>query len=151
MASLLAPIEVVLPPRSVLLEGEDMDERTRAVLWLLLEAAPGAGVPFSPEPTACPNCAAPCLSSRSPYCSEGCKEEAAFVRQLRSAIASGAVRDPERQAALGQKLWHLLGGGYPRRLAIAPPRAIAQAIKREDGKCQVCGAAATTVDHTGSG
>jgi len=130
--------------------GAGIDDRTRAVLSLLAQvrAAPGRQ---SADATACPNCGSPCDDLRSPYCSAACREMAAFVRQLRAALDSGAIQDPERQVALGQKLWHLLGGGFPRRMPLIPARVIRQVIAREDGSCQGCGAPAVTVDHPGSG
>lgn len=69
------------------------------------------------------------------------------MRQLRAALAGGALEDEERQAALGQTLWHVLGGGYPRRKALIPEKAVQKVIEREGGKCEACGAPATTVDH----
>lgn len=71
------------------------------------------------------------------------------MRQLRNALAQGA--DPERQAHLGQALWHVLGGGYPHRVTLIPERARRQVLQREEGRCQSCGAPATTFDHVGSG
>jgi hypothetical protein len=73
------------------------------------------------------------------------------VRQFRTGLADGWIFEPEKQVALGQALWHLLGGGRPLRREIAPAKAIERAIKREDGLCQVCGVPATSVDHAGSG
>jgi len=99
----------------------------------------------------CPNCGTPCSAPRTPYCSEGCREMAGFVRQFRTGLIEGWIFEPEKQVALGQVLWHVLGGGRPLRTEIAPANAIKRAIAREDGRCQVCGAPATTVDHSGSG
>lgn len=127
--------------------GEGIDEQARSALRLLSTPSEGSRASF--DPARCPNCDAPCDSLRTPYCGDGCREQAAFVRQMRAALDSGAIADPERQVALGQKLWHLLGGGRPLRLHIAPPGAIRQAIAREGGRCQACGAPATTVDHHG--
>ena len=99
----------------------------------------------------CPNCGSPETGERSPYCTDACRAESAFVRQLRSVLANGSVFDEVRQIAFGEKLWHLLGGGYPRRQKLAFERTLATVFKRENGKCQMCGAPATTVDHLGSG
>ena len=99
----------------------------------------------------CPNCGGPAASLRSPYCSDSCREEAALVRQTRSALEEGAILDRDRQIALGQKLWHILGGGYPLRQSLILPRTHAQVMARADGNCAVCGAPATAIDHTGSG
>lgn len=75
----------------------------------------------------------------------------AFVRQFRSAVLDNKILDVERQAALGQKLWHVLGGGYPRRDVLVPDKVRLKVIEREGNKCQQCGAKATTIDHSGSG
>jgi hypothetical protein len=76
---------------------------------------------------------------------------AGFVRQFRSGLAEGWIFNLEKQVALGQVLWHFLGGGRPLRREIAPAKARERAIAREDARRQVCGAPATTVDHRGSG
>ncbi|HVT14101.1 MAG TPA: hypothetical protein VHE55_17700 [Fimbriimonadaceae bacterium] len=154
MSERLDALAAQIPPSSEAAAGEDWDRRSRAVLSYLVELAPS----FAPadfeaipaDPATCPNCGEPVPVSRSPYCGDCCKEEAALVRQFRNAVATGAIADEERQAALGQKLWHLLGGGYPRRVALIPPKGIARVIAR-DGKCMHCGAPATTVDNIGSG
>lgn len=128
-------------------EGQDQDTLARKVLRLVLEAGSGEETQtFSAN--SCPNCGRAATSARSPYCSDFCREESAFVRQFRSALASDAIADPERQAALGQKLWHLVGGGYPRRIALITPKAMAKVLQRG---CELCGAPAVTVDNIGSG
>jgi hypothetical protein len=80
-----------------------------------------------------------------------CRETAGFVRQFRASVESGQIFDPERQAALGQSLWNLQGGGFPRRQMMVPKRVIAKVIERDGGKCSVCGGPATEIEHTGSG
>ncbi|MCO5297517.1 MAG: hypothetical protein M9921_11730 [Fimbriimonadaceae bacterium] len=123
----------------------------RLVLTLLAGPVEGCAEPLSYPADRCPNCGSRCSSTRSPYCSAHCRAEAAFVRQFRAARDQGTLADPERQAHLGQALWHLLGGGYPHRVTLIPPSAQRQVLKREEGKCQECGAPATTFDHVGSG
>jgi hypothetical protein len=76
---------------------------------------------------------------------------AGFVRQFRTGLVEGWIFDHAKQVALGQVLWHVLGGGRPLRCEIAPPKAREKAIQRENRLCQACGAPATTVDHSGSG
>lgn len=134
-------------------EGADIEEQTRAVLNLLAEPRMRLQDVPTPSPSAdhCPNCGNPCSDLRSPYCGPSCRETAAFVRQYRAAIASGVIADPDRQAALGQKLWRLIGGGFPRRMPLIPDRVIRKVIEREGGRCQACGDMAVTVDHPGSG
>ena len=63
----------------------------------------------------------------------------------------GTIVDEDRQIALGEKLWHVLGGGYPRRQSLILPKSLEKVIRRAQGHCESCGAVATTVDHIGSG
>lgn len=143
-----------LPPFSESADCEDADLQCRATLSLVVEralASSAGSVPVPREPMDCPNCGNPANSDRSPYCSDACRAESAFVRQLRNGLSNGSVFDEARQIAFGEKLWHLLGGGYPRRQKLALERTLATVFKREEGKCQTCGATATTVDHLGSG
>lgn len=125
----------------------------RAVLRLVVDRALGWARTRAPvdRGSACPNCGGPASSTRSPYCCDFCREEAAFVRQFRTSRAQGTLAETEKQERLGQALWHLLGGGYPHRLPLIPPSARKQALKRTGGRCEGCGAAATTFDHVGSG
>lgn len=131
----------------------DQDSQAREVLRILLDrAVPNDGTTLTPHgPSACPNCGSPVLSERSPYCGSACKEEAAFVRQLRVGLMEGTIVDEDRQIALGEKLWHVLGGGYPRRQSLIFPKSLEKVIRRAQGHCESCGAVATTVDHIGSG
>jgi hypothetical protein len=103
------------------------------------------------DPATCPNCGNPVASDRTPYCSVACRAQAAFVRQVRSGIRDGAIFDEERQIALGEKFWCLLGGGYPRRRSLVPEKTRSKVIAREKGRCEGCGAPAVTIDHAGSG
>ncbi len=143
----------LLPPLSILDCDADIETQTRAVLTLLLQQrlALPVGPAVTVDPLTCPNCNVCVSSIRSPYCSDECREMAAFVRQFRSAVVENKFQDPEKQAALGQKLWHVLGGGYPRRKVLVPDRVRFKVIEREGNKCQQCGAKATTIDHSGSG
>ena len=129
----------------------DGEAQTRAVLGLLVSRPVPSVLPASVDFGACPNCGVAVESIRSPYCSDVCREVSAFVRQFRSAVLDRKIKDPEKQAALGQKLWHILGGGYPRRDVLVPARVRLKVIEREGSKCQQCGAKATTIDHSGSG
>lgn len=104
-----------------------------------------------PDPSTCPNCDAVVSSTRSPYCSDFCREQAAFVRQFRKSVAEESIFDVERQMGMGQALWNLQGGGFPRRQTMVPVKVLAKVIERDGGVCQVCGAPATEIDHTGSG
>ncbi len=138
-----------LPP-----PGEDVSQQARSVLIHLVRSI-NTKVPEAPiidqDPSTCPNCGVHIQSARSPYCSARCREVAGFIRRFRSGLEDGSIFDEERQVALGQAMWHLLGGGRPLREHLILERTRAQVMKRDEGRCQVCGAAATTIDHTGSG
>lgn len=127
--------------------------KTRLVLNpLITRALKGYSIQIvNNSASTCPNCGVPFVDGRTPYCSERCKEIAAFVRQFRAAVAEGSIFNPEKQAMMGQKLWAVTVGGYPMRQTLVPPKVVAKVIERDGGKCQICGAPATELDHTGSG
>ena len=134
--------------------SDDVDHQTRAVLSPLVELivrtdSHAEAIPV--PPAVCPNCGLPTDSDRSPYYSPFCRDQAAFIRQFRASVADGVIFDPERQIGMGQALWSLRGGGYPRRQSLVPPKVLAKVIKRDGGVCAICGAPATEIDHTGSG
>ncbi|MBX3097735.1 MAG: hypothetical protein KF812_12835 [Fimbriimonadaceae bacterium] len=150
MSSLLTLLVNALADVSSSGGTDDMDVRARAVLLHLLHPSrlgqdEDSGRLISAQ---CPNCGELTSSRSTPYCSPECREESAFVRQLRAAIESGAIQEADRQANFGQNLWHLLGGGYPRRVALIKPKEMSKLIARG---CELCDAPAVTVDHTGSG
>ncbi len=144
-------LQGMLPAINSLGESNDIEVQTRAVLNLLVSHPLILFQVVDLNPSACPNCGVLFESTRSPYCSDECREIAAFVRQFRSAVREGSIAILDKQGALGQKLWYVLGGGYPRRDALVPDRVRLKVIERERGKCQQCGAMATTIDHSGSG
>ncbi|MBS1718545.1 MAG: hypothetical protein JSS72_12520 [Armatimonadetes bacterium] len=123
-------------------------DTAEGVLRLVLSSCARAET-VEPNFSQCPNCDKPVASARTPYCSEFCKEMSAFVRQFRSALATGMIREQERQIAMGQKLWHLLGGGYPLRLTLIPEKTKAKLLHARP--CAVCGVEAVGFDHLGSG
>lgn len=132
--------------------SESIDDQARGVLRVLAERA-SAKLGERPQvvardPKTCPNCGTGMTNPRSPYCGEKCREESAFVRQLRASLVNGAVTDQEKQASIGQNLWHLLGGGFPRRLTLIPKSVFAKVLSRG---CEICGEPAIAIDHTGSG
>ena len=128
-----------------------MDDWARLVLRVLVDNAANLDLPLiEVDASICPNCGAPNMSTRTPYCSDRCKALAAFVRQLRTALDHDGPSD-DRMMMFGQTLWFLMGGGRPLRVSIAPASAIKQVFKRTDGKCETCGAPATTIDNVGSG
>lgn len=127
-----------------------IEDQARSVLRLL-DHPRTSGTHIPADPLACPNCGKRVESLRSPYCGEVCKEIAGFVRQYRSFLRDGHRDDRDRQIALGQTLWHLLGGGRPLRRAMIPTRDVDKVVRREGGLCQQCGKDATTVDHALTG
>ncbi len=129
------------------------EDRMRAVLAPLLDAALASprSETIQEDCTRCPNCDSPSNSFKSPYCSDYCRQESAFVRQFRNAVETGTLLDPERQLGSGQAFWNLAGGGFPLRQKLMTAKQIAKVIERDGEVCAVCGAPATGVDHTGSG
>lgn len=141
-----------IPPREGI-ERLPVRDQARAVLSFVFERYPLSEYPTpDPEcPETCPSCGQPSNGTRSPYCGVACREEAGFVRQVRSGLVDGWLEDEEKQVALGQVLWHLLGGGRPFRQSIIPESSRKRALARSEGRCAACGAPATAFDHLGSG
>lgn len=130
---------------------DDPDEAIRSALRPLVERARVTeNVPLPEDPLTCPNCGSPTSSERSPYCGTKCREMAAFIRQFRACMMDGSVFDIERQKGLGQALWSVQGGGFPRRQLMIEPKIVAKVIAKQGGVCAQCGAPATEVDHVGS-
>jgi hypothetical protein len=128
-----------------------LEDRARGVLHLLLDGGESGTRTASDGAGTCPNCDGAAESLSSPYCCEACRERAAFVRQFRAALNSGAILAPDKQIAFGQKLWWILGGGLPFRESLIPESAKRQVARRCDGKCEMCGAPMTAVENFGSG
>jgi len=98
-----------LPPADP--TGLSVEDQARGVLHLLTESAESMRAEISPaDPHLCPNCDGPVDKPSSPYCSETCRDRAAFVRQFRAAVASGTILEAEKQIVFGERLWWLLGG-----------------------------------------
>lgn len=135
-----------LPPLGP--EELPIGDAARAVLRLVLERPALPSEPVTVDPSTCPNCDRPVDSTRSPYCGTECREVASFIRSFRSGLAEGM--DADRQLALGQVLWRIIGGGLPFRNSLISEKDLARLYKKTDGLCEACGAPATTVDHRGS-
>jgi len=147
----LSQLRSALPTEAF--EGpSNADDQSRATLkWLVERALTSSQAdPVAEDPSTCPNCGKPMLGEKSPYCSVQCREEAGFIRQFRRTLIEGAAFENERQASLGQVFWHVIGGGYPRRQTLVTEKERKRIFNRYEGKCQVCGAEATTFDHIGS-
>jgi hypothetical protein len=132
----------------------DIDDQARGAMLSLVEVAlkvRSFPIKFESRNGECPNCGSPVISRRTPYCSEVCRCEAAFIRQFRAGLQHGSILERDRQVAFGENMWRILGGLYPRRQAMVLDRVLKRVMKRTDGMCESCGAAASTVDHIGSG
>lgn len=130
-----------------------LEDQARSVLQLLYDV--GAGRNYSANRgedfRCCPNCDTPVKKPTSPYCSEKCRDQAAFVRQFRASLASGSILDSEKQVVFGERLWWLLGGGLPLRESQILESSKRQIIKLSEGKCDFCGAPMTRIENYGSG
>ncbi len=143
-----------LPSEVAFGSESSIEDQARAVLSLLVDRIKKVSLVTDrkdADPSTCPNCGIEVASTRSPYCGEPCREMASFVRQFRTGLAAGWILDREKQIALGQNLWHVLGGGRPLRQSLILGKPRQKVIGRDGGKCQVCGAVATTVDHVRTG
>jgi hypothetical protein len=101
----------------------------------------------------CLNCDEPLTGTRRSYlyCSELCREEAKYVRYKRARIREGTVDDPEIQEALATKFSSILDGGYPEQERHLTSAQRAFVFARDGGRCRLCGAEATDIDHIGAG
>ena len=127
-----------------------VEDQGRSVLRLLIFTPEDA--PATPADVhLCPNCDRIAPNPASPYCSETCRDQAAFVRQFRAAIATETILTADKQTVFGERLWWLLGGGLPIRESRIPESAKRQVIKRCGGNCEFCGAPITTIENFGSG
>jgi hypothetical protein len=128
-----------------------VEDQGRSVLHLLLDADKGAATVSPTDAHLCPNCDRIAPNPASPYCSETCRDQAAFVRQFRAAIAAETILSAEKQTVFGERLWWHLGGGLPIRESRIPESAKRQVIKRCGGNCEFCNAPMTTIENFGSG
>lgn len=81
------------------------------------------------------------------FCSDGCQQEAAFVRYFRSCKCNGRINQPDVLEALQIRMAHILGGGYKvseRRIPLSVRRAV---YERDNRTCQKCGKPGKEVDH----
>lgn len=148
----MQPIAVLASlPQLERIHDLDIRDQARATLRLVLDGTSDMP-PIDADPNLCPNCGGSATSLRTPYCSECCREQSAFVRQVRHGLAVGTLLDPEKQVALGQKLWRLMGGGLPLRISLIPEKVYAKTLRRNDGVCEVCGIRPSVrIDNVGAG
>ncbi|MEQ1823797.1 MAG: hypothetical protein ABL949_14915 [Fimbriimonadaceae bacterium] len=130
---------------------ETIEESARNALRYVLAEPSASANNVHTDPSCCPNCGAHFSSTRSPYCSPYCREVSAFVRQFRNSLAEGSILREDRQVALGQKLWHLAGGGYPLRISLISEKDKLKIIATKGGLCELCEAPAIALDNVGSG
>lgn len=137
--------------RSLPTASSSIEEQAQRVLALLAQSQFAQLKSLHVANRSCPNCAEPVASTRSPYCSARCREISAFVRQFRNGLLEGTILGEERQIALGQKFWHLAGGGYPLRISLISEKDKLKIIAKKGGLCELCEAPATALDNVGSG
>ncbi len=114
------------------------------------EIAQALDVLAAPQVVDCVECGAPIVLTRWArlYCSERCRQILKFVHYGRAVVADGRIeRDPTIEKALQMRLAHILAGGYHERRRRVPLAMRASIFERDGGKCVLCGAAATQVDH----
>ncbi len=102
------------------------------------------------EPTwlSCANCDAELdVRIEGLFCSELCRQTADFVRYARLKVAAGQLDDPDIAAAIQTRMAMILGGGYPEASHRLSPATRAAVIARDSGRCVLCGAKGTDIDH----
>lgn len=108
---------------------------------------------LSVPPFLCVNCFGELgAESAKLYCGQLCSQEAGYVRYARRCRQDGREQRPDVAQALRIRLALVLSGSYDahaRRLSSKVRQAV---IRRDRGKCRVCGAPGAEIDHIrGSG
>jgi 5-methylcytosine-specific restriction endonuclease McrA len=99
-------------------------------------------------PDHCANCDVALPSSiLGLYCSELCKQTAEWVRYARRVMRDGRAKDDEVRYALRIRRAHILAGGYAKDERRLDPEIRRAVVKRDNGRCQACGAEGTEIDH----
>ena len=82
------------------------------------------------------------------YCSEKCNQTAATVRYGRATLRDGRyASDPDVRLAIKTRIANILSGGYPEKARRLSKREREVIFTRDGGRCQICGAPATEIDH----
>lgn len=82
------------------------------------------------------------------YCSDVCHQTLKVIHYGRGVVADGRIeRDPTIAEAIQMRIAQILGGGYHEVLRRVPPALRAQIFERDGGRCALCGAPATQIDH----
>jgi 5-methylcytosine-specific restriction endonuclease McrA len=96
----------------------------------------------------CANCDAPLPATVTGlYCSELCTQTAEWVRYARRVMRDERANDDEVRYAVSIRLAHILGGGYAKDQRRLSPEVRAAVIERDGGRCRLCGAEGTEIDH----
>jgi 5-methylcytosine-specific restriction endonuclease McrA len=101
---------------------------------------------LSALPFRCANCSS-VVEVPKMYCRQLCSQEAEWVRYVRRCRLDGRDQRSDVIEAIRIRLAHILAGGYnklARKLADSVREAI---IKRDQGRCRVCGKPGTEIDH----
>ena len=104
----------------------------------------------SPVVVDCVECGAAIVLTKHAklYCSEVCRQTLKLIHYGRAVVADGRIeRDPTIEEALQMRIAQILGGGYHEVLRRVPPALRAQIFERDGGRCVLCGAPATQIDH----
>ena len=82
------------------------------------------------------------------YCSDACHQTLKVIHYGRSAKADGRYDlDPTIEDAIRMRIAHILAGGYHEYARRIPPALRTLIFERDGGKCVMCGALATQIDH----
>jgi len=104
----------------------------------------------SPVVVDCVECGAAIVLTKCAklYCSDVCRQTLKLVHYGRAVVADGRIeRDPTIEEALQMRVAQILGGGYHDVLRRVPLALRAQIFERDGGRCVLCGAPATQIDH----
>lgn len=104
----------------------------------------------APQVVDCVECGADIVLDRYArlYCSEVCRQTLKLIHYGRAVVADGRIeRDPTISEAIQMRIAQILAGGYHDRARRVPPALRAQIFERDGGKCVLCGAPATQIDH----
>jgi 5-methylcytosine-specific restriction endonuclease McrA len=100
----------------------------------------------------CQNCDAPLTPEQARhgtlFCSEKCQQTAKAIRYGRATLRDGRYqRDLDVRQAIDMRIAHILGGGYPERACSLSDEQREAIFIRDNRRCCLCGAPATSIDH----
>ena len=82
------------------------------------------------------------------FCSEKCRQTAEIVRYGRATLRDGRYkRDPLVRETIDIRIAIILGGGYPKKARMLSREQREAIFTRDGGRCRLCGAPATDIDH----